>query len=987
MITTSNLLKRSACALAVASAMTISVPTLANDTFNGTVKGVVSSAEQQQLANATVTLKHKTKGISRSIKTAEDGSYTLRKLPIGEYTLTIEKEGYEQVLEQDILVTVGGSIVFDNTMYSVGTNMETIEITGSRIARVDMESSTGGIVVTQAELKRLPVESGFEAIALLSPGVVSNGEFAAASIGGSSSAENAYYLNGINITNIKTGIGHIALPWEGVAQTEVMTGGIDPKFGGALGGIVNAISKSGSNEWEFEAYARIDPEATRSHHKNMIDREGNYFSNSEQDESTFTRYSFSAGGALIEDTLFFYGVYAPQKNDYEAAGSNTIDIGETTSDRYLATVDWFITDDHSLTATAIGFTNKGKGKTYANDWETQEVGEYLSDYKSRTGGDIFGLTYSGIINDDMSVEVVAGRTVDKTYNSATSSDPLVWSRLTGGWVKLSQESASSITEAEFIRDQLRADFNWTLDDHDIKVGFDYVNIDVDYVNSPNGVDDRAGWWYPMYAWQGNPVDHPAGQPFIEQRVRTDFTDSEVNSTAFYIQDTWTVTDQLTLNLGLRYSSVYNTVSTGEKYVDVDNQIAPRLQAIYDLGEGTSKVYATFGRYYQPVSANMNITQGGQRRDISYYYELGDVDENGQSILLPDGSPSTGAYIGEEVVQTGEIDTGMIVSQDLEAMYSDEITIGYQGEFLDGDLVYGVRGIYRDLKQSIEDTNYAPVMRKWFAENGIDSDPGYAYILNNPGTDLEVFYDTNGDGNAERIVIPADYIALPDPKRKYGAIENTVSGNIGKDFYYNASYTWSHSWGNTEGLVRTDNGQADPGWTTSYDYADLMDHSSGNLPNDRRHSFKMNGYYNITDELIVGFNMRITSGVPISKFSRHPVGVDSCVEGSVWDECNSRGYDHVSFYDADGNPAPRGTFGETDWLKEFDLSLAYNISVAGNPLELKATAYNLFNFDTQTSVVQANARDGANGQEVNPNWGMTSGRLGARYISFEARYAF
>lgn len=987
MIKTSNLLKRSACALAVSGAIAISAPTFANDTFNGTVKGVVSNAQQQVLENATVTLKHKTKGVTRTITTNEDGSYTLRKLPVGEYTMTIEKNGYEQIIEQDLLVTVGGSVVFNNTMYSVGTDMETIEITGSSIARVNMESSTGGIVVTKAELERLPVETGFEAIALLTPGVVSNGEFGASSIGGSSSAENAYYLNGINITNIKTGIGSIGLPWEGVAQTEVMTGGIDPKFGGALGGIVNAVSKSGSNEWEFEAYARIDPDFTRSHHDNLIDREGNYFSNTAQDESTFTRYSISAGGALIEDTLFFYGVYAPQKNDYENGKNNTIDIGENTSDRYLATVDWFITDDHSITATAIGFTNKGKGKTYANDWQTETIGEFLSDYKSRTGGDIYGLTYSGILNDDMSIELVAGRTVDKTYNSATSSDPLVWSQLSGSWNKISQESASSITESEFIRDQFRADFSWTLDDHDIKIGFDYVNIDVDYENSPNGVGDRAGWWEVLYAWEGNPVGHPAGEAFIDQRVRTDFTNSEVNSTAFYIQDTWMVTDQLTLNLGLRYSSVYNTVSTGEKYVDVDDQIAPRLQAIYDLGEGTSKVYATFGRYYQPVSANMNITQGGQRRDIHYYYELGDLDANGEPILLADGSPSAGAFLGEDVVQTGEINTGMIVSQDLEAMYSDEITIGYQGEFLDGDLVYGVRGIYRDLKKSIEDTNYGPVMRKWFAENGIDSDPGYAYILNNPGTDLDIFYDTNGDGVAERIVIPAEYIALPDPKRKYGAIENTLKGNIGNDFHYNASYTWSHSWGNTEGLVRTDNGQADPGWTTSYDYADLMDHSSGNLPNDRRHSFKVNGYYNITENLVLGFNARVTSGVPISRFSRHPEGIDSCAASSVWSECNSRGYDHVSFYDADGNPAPRGTFGETDWLKEFDLSLAYNISVAGNPLELKATAFNVFNFDTQTAVVQEHARDGENGQEVNPNWGMTSSRLGARYLRFEARYTF
>ncbi|SET62065.1 TonB-dependent receptor [Thalassotalea agarivorans] len=980
--------KKALTAIAVSAALTIAAPAaIAADAFNGVVKGVIVDGQNEATAGATITLTHKSKNITRTITTNEKGEYTLRKLPVGEYKVTIAKPGYDTVEEGSLQVTLGSSIVFNGQLIAEGSDVERISVIGSQIARVDMESSTGGIVVTAADLDRLPVESGFDAIALLAPGVNSNSTFGTASIGGGSSAENAYYLNGINITYIKTGIGSINLPWEAVAQTEVMTGGIAPEFGGALGGIVNAVSKSGSNEFEFGAYGRIDPEATRSHHDNLLTNEGEYFSNSEQDENTFTRLSIWASGAIIEDKLFFYAMYAPQKNKYDAAGRYTIDIGENVSDRYLGTLDWYITDNHSITATAIGFTNKGEGKTYDNDWETQQVGDELSEFKSRTGGDIFGLTYSGVLTDDISIEVVAGRTTDKTYNSVTSSDPLVWSQILGnGWEKISQETASSITESEFIRDQLRADLSWMIGDHDLKIGFDYTNIQVDYQNKPNGVGDRAGWWDVWNGYDGSPTGN--SDPFIRQRIRTDFTDSEVNSLAFYVQDTWTVTDQLVLNLGLRYSNVYNTVSDGRKYVDVKGQIAPRVQAIYDLtGDGTSKVYATYGRYFQPVSANMNITQGGARRDVRRYYELGQLDATGQVVLDADGAPNTGAFITEDVVQEGISEPSLIASQDMESMYSDEFTIGYQAEFLDGELVYGIRGIYRDLKRSIEDTDYAPVIRKYFDENGMTGAPSYAYILNNPGSDLDISYDFDGDGTVERVFIPADYIQLPPPERKYGAIENTLAGNVGDTFYYSASYTWSHSWGNTEGLVRTDNGQADPGWTTSYDYAELMDNSNGNLPNDRRHSIKFNGSYYFTEAFSVGFNARITSGAPISKFARHPYGVDSCAAGSPWEECNGAYYDHVSFYDASGNPAPRGYFGTTDWIKDLDLSAMYETDLAGGNLMLKATVYNVFNFDTQTTVQNTHARDGANGIEVNPNWGMTTGRLGARYVSFEARYSF
>ena len=79
----------------------------------------------------------------------------------------------------------------------------------------------------------------------------------------------------------------------------------------------------------------------------------------------------------------------------------------------------------------------------------------------------------------MSVEVIAGRTTDKTYNTVESSDPLVWSNLTGSWHKVSSESAATVSEGEFTRDQFRAGF----------------------------------------------------------------TDSKVTSSAIYMQDTWSVTDQ------------------------------------------------------------------------------------------------------------------------------------------------------------------------------------------------------------------------------------------------------------------------------------------------------------------------------------------------------------------------------------------------------------------------------------------------------------
>ena len=207
-----------------------------------------------------------------------------------------------------------------------------------------------------------------------------------------------------------------------------------------------------------------------------------------------------------------------------------------------------------------------------------------------------------------------------------------------------------------------------------------------------------------------------------------------------------------------------------------------------------------------------------------------------------GSPSTGEHVGTRVVQEGISEPSLVASANLESMYSDEITLGFEQELLEGDMVFGMRAIYRKLGRSIEDTDYGPVINKYFEQNGIDADASYTYVLANPGETLDISYDFDGDGNVDHVVIPGNEIGLPKPERTYGALETTLSGVAFERLHYNASYTWSHGWGNTEGLVRTDNGQADPGWTTSYDYAELMDHSNGDLPNDRRHAFKFNGYY-------------------------------------------------------------------------------------------------------------------------------------------------
>jgi len=139
------------------------------------VKGHIVAQSGNDLTGATITLKHKSKGLVYTITSNAEGDYLLRNVPVGTYDVTIVKDGYQAMTEENVAVTIGQSIILDVQLYKAGTDIERIAVTGSAIRRVDMASSTSGLTFSDAELKAMPVNTGFESIALLAPGTAAPG--------------------------------------------------------------------------------------------------------------------------------------------------------------------------------------------------------------------------------------------------------------------------------------------------------------------------------------------------------------------------------------------------------------------------------------------------------------------------------------------------------------------------------------------------------------------------------------------------------------------------------------------------------------------------------------------------------------------------------------------------------------------------------------------------------------------------------------------
>src|SRR5690606_13445340 len=291
----------------------------------------------------------------------------------------------------------------------------------------------------------------------------------------------------------------------------------------------------------------------------------------------------------------------------------------------------------------------------------------------------------------------------------------------------------------------------------------------------------------------------------------------------------------------------------------------------------------------------------------------------------------------------------IASTNLKPMYQDEYILGFQKQLTD-NTSFGVRGIYRDLKRAIDDVCDIRPIYQWADDNGYDTavgNPSFPYCrLYNPGADGVWELDVDGDGTIETVTIGADEVweegnqfdiapgtlkMGPESKRTYSALEFFFQGNWDR-LFLQGTYTYAKSKGNAEGGVKSDIGQADTGTTQDFDYPELMIGADGYLPNDRRHSLKLFGAYELSDEWRVGGNLLVQSGRPINCFGIYgndPAGYRnsyfSCDvetpdlstpvppeldDGQTWDRYNGR------------TIVRRGSAGRTPWSTTLDLNLAY-----------------------------------------------------------------
>ncbi|WP_460803485.1 TonB-dependent receptor [Microbulbifer agarilyticus] len=901
------------------------------------------------------------RGITKEVSASSDGSFRFGSLTPGKYQLQVFENG-ELVDSQTANVGLGGTTTI---VLGDASSVEEVLVTGERISQVDVGIAESGMVMSADQLMELPVARDLTSVTLLAPSV-SRGDTAFgnnASFAGASVAENVSYINGLNTTNFRNGLGFSEVPFEFYDSIQVKTGGYSAKFGRSTGGVMNATSKSGTNEFQFGTSVYFDKDISTS--------PNTYAADNDKDAFEESNYNVYASGAIIEDRLFFYGLYNHSVEDEEYFGmtSGRGYKAKRETDFWGMKLDGYITENHRVELTAFSDERETIEGAYEYDSATETVGAYLGDTTIARGGLNWIATYTGNLTDTMTLSVSYGENeADRTTAPATANIPVVYTvDAAGSFTALGNWTNFSVEQGIDNREMARVDFSWDLNDHFIEVGIDQeVNT-----SSADTINSGGVYWLrdPSGTYACDTSNYCPGTPVVRKRTYMSGGEFETVSSAFYIQDTWDITDTLSFQAGLRNETFDNKNANGQSFIKVEDQWAPRLSVVLDpTGAGNQKVFANWGTYYLPIASNTNIRMSGAETYIHEYFEWDGVTENA------DRTPgNVGALVGTDTFSNGSVpDTRGLVDTNIEPMYQSEFILGYE-YIMDNGIALGVKGLYRNLETSIEDVAIDAAVIDYYNSTGT-WDAGMAdgtveevfsgfhqYVLTNPGNDMTIFIPEMD----EYIDLSADQLLYPEAKRQYGALEFTFDRPFDGKWSLNASYTWGHSWGNNEGYVRSDNGQDDAGLTTNFDQPGLLDGGYGDLPNDRRHTVKAFGTYAFDMGLRVGANFMWQTGRPKNCFGVHPT------------DSFAAQYGQESFY-CDGELVPRASLGRTDNYWNLDMNAQYPVAF-GNGQEL-LVSLDLFNILDNDSVTEVNELN-------NTNFGLPTSYQSPRSVRLGARYDF
>jgi hypothetical protein len=276
----------------------------------GRLEGILTDSTGAAVPGADVTVRNQNTGISTTLQSGAEGDFTFLYLDPGTYEVSIRKAGFNKLVLKEISVTVGTRAIIHPRL-AVGRIETTVSVSATT-PLVDTAESSLGTVVDQQSIESLPLNGrNFTDFALLTPGATTDGDFGMISFNGVAGNFNNYTVDGGNNNNafFAQQIGR-TIPFQFsedvIREFEVTSTGFEAEFGQAGGGLVNTVTKSGTNQVHGDTYYYILDSSTSANDKV---NEGQGIS---KPHNRRQQFGGTIGGPLIHDRLFYLGNYEGQ---------------------------------------------------------------------------------------------------------------------------------------------------------------------------------------------------------------------------------------------------------------------------------------------------------------------------------------------------------------------------------------------------------------------------------------------------------------------------------------------------------------------------------------------------------------------------------------------------------------------------------------------------------------------------------------------------
>jgi hypothetical protein len=990
--------RRTALALAIGGFLALTFnPSALAQAVNGTIHGTVPQA-----ANESIRITGGA-GYNRTVEAGTSGQYSVT-LPVGTYTVSLLRNGEVVQTRTGVSPAAAGAVTVDFTSGAVNAqNLGAVTVNANAIPPIDITSTRQVTTITAQQLQQLPLGRTAESIALLAPGVnpgsaaLAGGPLGtgAVTFGGASTAENAYYIDGMLTTAVLNNQGGIGLPYGSIAQQQTFTSGYGAKYGRSIGGVIAQIGKSGSNQWHFGVRAQWSPTAWHSKHRNNYfanpyrqtpgEQPGDIYEYNGSDRTMETVYDAYVSGPIVKDKLFFF-VSAEQDKSLGTSVGSVLNPVQGTYEYHrpkaYAKLNWNINENNLLTLTGLQSSFKSWATNYSYDYDKRKRTSFLNE--SITGKNVYRMwvaNYTSYITDDLTLHAMFGKSREQYYSfqpaypgfdpslphisGADNQNPAFVPP--GGIFNAQTSSSIGLPNHLAKATSYRLDLDYRLGDHDLQVGIDNdVTRDLHDGHIPTG--PGYYWSYGHTAtpdqpllgvtpgddpYVGPPDSNPAGAGgyYVSRVVEVENAATRVRERAQYVQDRWQVTPRLLLSLGLRNDQFTNYDAAAKPYIRLTKpNWSPRIGFSWDVhGDSSLKIFGNAGRYYLTLPSDTGVIMSAPVTFVRSYGTYTGIDQvTGEPIGFKP-LPMNPADAVSPSHQYGEAkDAKTIASKNIRAMFSDNYVLGMQQQFemLNTQWVFGETGTYQRLNRVIgaydqTSNECAAGVRQgleWMAENCGQWTVAPLFI--NPGVTNKI-YVKGPDEELHLInLTPEDQGFGTRPKRRYYSLDLSLTHAWDGKWFGKIDYVFSRLYGNEAGPVSAfyeasgNISFLDASWA----FPEMAYNANGVLGTDHKHTFKLYGAYAIDPEWTVGVSIFVRSGAP--KTCRGDFGPNEiALHGST------------TYHWCFGKPSNPGSHGRMPWVKNVDVSVDFRPAFAGHKLDFKLQVFNAFN--SQTPILLGN----------------------------------